>query len=293
MAPHDRPAAPATASAHAHAQARASLSTSASPPDRALCVVLHDVSPVHWSACVALLDELLQRSRAAGVSLPVTMLVVPRHHGHPSDVRFADWLRLQARHGHELALHGHTHRDDGPPPRGLVDRLLRRVYTDGEGEFAALDQAEAARRLVLGQAWARNHRLPMAGFVAPAWLMSRGALDAVEDAGFDHTATLDRVIALPGRQSLSARSLVFSTRSAWRRQLSLWWNGWLAWHLRRAPVLRLELHPADIAHPAIRRCWTRILTQALHERRPARLSELAARVRSPAAPARPVRGMAA
>ena len=105
---------------------------------------------------------------AAGVRLPVTLLVVPRHHGAPSDGRFAAWLRLQARHGHELALHGHTHLDDGPPPRGLVARLLRRVYTAGEGEFAALDRPEAARRLALGQAWARAHQLPMAGFVAPA-----------------------------------------------------------------------------------------------------------------------------
>lgn len=264
---------------------RAMPPTRAAPPQ--LCVVLHDVTPAHWDACVALLGELLQVSRAAGVSLPVTLLVVPRHHGVPSDGRFAAWLRLQARHGHELALHGHTHLDDGPPPRGLVARLLRRVYTAGEGEFAALDRPEAARRLALGQAWARAHQLPMAGFVAPAWLMSHSALDAVEAAGFDHTATLTRVIALPGRQALAARSLVFSTRSAWRRQLSLWWNGWLARRLQRAPVMRLELHPADIAHPAIRRCWTRILAEALRQRQPARLSELAARVRLPAAAPRP------
>ena len=71
------------------------------------------------------------------------------------------------------------------------------------------------------------------------------------DVGFRHTCTLGEVIALPQRRRLPAPSLVFSTRSSWRRGLSLAWNTLLARRSRQAPLLRLELHPGDAEHAAI------------------------------------------
>lgn len=243
---------------------------------RDLCVVLHDVSPAHWDGCQRVLGEVRRCADRAGVALPLTLLVVPRLHDDATvPARYLRWLHGMAGAGHELALHGFTHRDDGPPPRGLRDYLRRRHYTAGEGEFAALSHEQAVARLSAGRAWARALGLPMEGFVAPAWLMSPPALDAVADAGFGHTCTLNQVIALPQRQALRAPSLVFSTRAAWRRQASLLWNTALARRARHARVLRLELHPGDGDHPDVMRCWSRLLADALRTRVPVRLGEAA------------------
>src|SRR5437764_1178468 len=44
---------------------------------------------------------------------------------------------------------------------------------------------------------------------------------------------------------------------------------------RRNPLLRLELHPADADHPAIRRSWQRLLETHLAERRARTLADVA------------------
>lgn len=246
------------------------------PERRYVCVVLHDVAPARWAGCTRVLAQLRAVARAAGVELPLTLLVVPEMHGVPgASSQYLRWLHRLAKSGHELALHGYTHRDQGPPPRGWIERLVRERYTASEGEFSALDETQAAARLVQGKAWAQQHGLQMPGFVAPAWLLSDAARHAVAEAGFRYTCTLNKIIALPGGQSLHAPSLVFSTRSGWRRGLSLVWNGSLAWRQRNAPVLRLELHPQDADHPSVLRCWSRMLATALRTRQPLLLKQAA------------------
>jgi uncharacterized protein len=243
---------------------------------RHVCVVLHDVAPARWDACTRVLKQVAVAARRAGTTVPVTLLVVPQFHGDPAlPLPYLRWLHRQARAGHELALHGLTHRDDGPPPRGLAERLLRRVHTDGEGEFAALPLAEAQDRLARARAWARSHGLSMPGFVAPAWLLNEAGWTAVSAAGFDYTCTLDRIVALPDRAALWAPSLVFSTRARWRRLLSVAWVALLGRVARRAPLLRFELHPDDADHPAVLRCWMQQLQHALRVRRPLPLREAA------------------
>ena len=243
---------------------------------RQICVVLHDVAPARWDSCTRVLRQVRAVAREAGVTVPVTLLLVPRLEGlDRPPALYLRWLHGLARGGHELALHGLTHRDEGPPPRSLLERLQRRFYTAGEGEFAALSRREADARLAAGRAWAQEHDLQVQGFVAPAWLLNADGWDAVAGAGFDYTCTLNRVVALPGRQAVHAPSLVYSTRAAWRRVLSVWWTTLLARRQRHTPLLRLELHPGDCDHPAVQRCWTRLLRQALRERQPVRLCDAA------------------
>lgn len=233
-----------------------------------LCIVLHDVAPLNLPAC----DRVLGAIRAAaqpGPAPPVTLLAVPCYHRSPTawpdDALFDRWLTQAHAQGHELALHGYTHLDD-QPLHGWRDRLLRRWYTAAEGEFAALPVDEARRRLEVGRAWFARQGWPLHGFVAPAWLLGPGARQALQQVPFDYTCTLNLIEAPPARPVVQARSLVYSTRSAWRRSASRLWNGWLARQQRHAPLLRLELHPQDADHPDIRRQWTGVLRQALRER---------------------------
>lgn len=228
---------------------------------RRLSVVLHDVAPANLRECERLIEDV---QRIAPI--PMTLLAVPCFHGRPADASFDRWLTDARRHGHELALHGYTHSDGGEPD-GWLDHVRRKWYTAGEGEFAALPRIEAIRRLRLGQRWFRRNGWSLKGFVAPAWLLSEGTYDALDVLHFEYTCTLSRLIALPSGAALRSQSVVYSTRSAWRRAVSLPWNLGVAFAQRSRPLLRFELHPNDVLHEPIRSSWMRLLERALSDRR--------------------------
>ena len=227
------------------------------PRRRLLCVSLHDVAPATLPACREVL-ALLDRLRIG----PISLLVVPDYHGlgrADRDERFCDFLRARARRGDEIVLHGYFHRDPDAETHSLRDWLERRVYTDREGEFARLDRNVARARLLRGLAVLRSAGWQPSGFVAPAWLMSPGTCDALQGMPLRYYATRDSLWLLAGERRIHAPSLVVSTRSAWRRALSVPWNlGALARHVD-APVLRAAMHPTDLRHRSTEELWRRLL----------------------------------
>ena len=238
--------------------------------ERTLCVVVHDVAPATWQVCRRLLHDIAE----CGGSMPVTLLAVPRYHGEPRDPAFESWLQHRAEGGDDIALHGFTHRDRGTPA-DWVDRWRRQQYTCGEGEFSALTQAAAARRLAAGLRWLQRLDLPPTGFVAPAWLLSEGAWQALRESPFEYTCTLRQIHFLARGKVIAAQSQTYSTRSAWRIAASVGWNRLLAraqWH---QACVRLELHPPDAEHYEVRCCWQRLLRRQLHTREPVTLAALA------------------
>lgn len=254
--------------------------------DRTLAIQLHDVAPARWEGCSRVLRVLRALAQDHGAPLPATLLVVPRWHANPATPdAWLRWLHRQRERGHGLAIHGFTHHDDGPPPRGWTDRLRREAWTAGEGEFAALDYRSAAARLAAARAWAARHGLPADGFVPPGWLLGDDARRAVADAGFDHLCTFRTLQVLPDGPALATPALMFSTRARWRRTLSCGWNPWLARRARQAPLLRLDLHPDDADHADVRRCWTRLVRDALQTRQPVLLADAAAALRAGTPPA--------
>lgn len=254
-----------------------------------VCVVLHDVSPANWPGCTRVLRELARCAEAAGCALPLTLLVVPHWHGDTTvPPAYRRWLQHQQRRGHELALHGLTHQDEGPPPRRWRERWLREHYTAREGEFAALGFEAAAARLAEGRRWLRAQGLHARGFVAPAWLASEGSARAVQAAGFAWTCSLTTLTAFDGAAGSPTTACVpafaYSTRSAWRRVAARAWHGLTALRTRQAPLVRLELHPEDAHCPALREAWSGWLVQALRSRTPLTLGEAAGRLRAAGTP---------
>lgn len=236
---------------------------------RSLCVVLHDVAGTTMPACKHIMSAIRDVA-----DVPVTLLAVPRYHCEPSSRDFGRWLRAREMVGDEVALHGYTHQDDGVP-RNFVDRLRRRHYTRGEGEFADLTLPEATRRITAGVHWFHKQGLTLHGFVAPAWLMSEGTWEALRWMHLSYTCTLRRVVILPERRHITSQSLVYSTSTAWRRQASLGWNAAVAVTLRSNPLLRLELHPRDVEHTKIRKSWQRLLGKHLADRQAVTLATVA------------------
>jgi predicted deacetylase len=232
-----------------------------------LCVVLHDVASSTLQMCervIHAVDEV--------APVPITLLTVPRYHCEPASPHLRQWLVHRQAVGDEIALHGYTHQDDGTP-RHFIDALKRRHYTRGEGEFCGLDAVQAKIRLHAGMRWLARQGLRPHGFVAPAWLMSEGTWEALSEQPFGYTCTLRQLVLLPERTSLVSQSIVYSCDSAWRRQASLIWAGAVAAAERNNPVLRLELHPRDADHPAIRRSWQGLLERHLLHRRASTLHQ--------------------
>ncbi len=227
-----------------------------------LAVSLHDVAPATWCACERVLAAV-----AAVAPIPVALLVVPRYRGVDSayDRRFLRAIDARLTQGDEAVLHGWTHVDDSPVRRPF-DLLARRVYTAGEGEFAALDRMDALRRLHAGVGWFAARGWPLRGFVAPAWLMSRAARAALVDTPLQYAATRRELLLLSAGQTLFAPSLCWSTRSRWRRAASTPWNALLALVNARRPLLRLALHPGDADHREVMRSWQSELHAALQVR---------------------------
>lgn len=237
-------------------------------PLRALCVSIHDVAPPNWDDCLRLLDAV-----RAVADIPLTWLVVPCYRGladrSPS---MEAALHTLAGAGHELALHGYTHDDDAPaaPPLALLQRWTRTVYTRSEGEFAGLDEAQARARIALGRAWFAARGWPLAGFVAPAWLLGPGAWRALAGPSsalpFRYTTTLARFYWLHPARALWAPSLVYTARNRAGQVLSPRALDLVQPLQRRAPLVRFSLHPRDARHPGLIRHMQRLLAHLLEGR---------------------------
>ena len=204
---------------------------------RALVVSLHDVSPLTRGECAEILGEL------AALGVPqCSLLVIPDHHrrGHfLADAECAEWLRAQAAAGHELVMHGYHHERARRAGESVGAKLTTRIYTADEGEFFDLDRAEAAALVEKARADFRQLGVEPAGFIAPAWLLSAEAEAALRELGCAYTTRLGSVSDLPGGRVFKSQSLVWSVRSAWRRQVSRAWNVVLCRALAANPLLRI------------------------------------------------------
>jgi hypothetical protein len=232
---------------------------------RLLAVSIHDVAPATWTHCRALL-ALVDALRAG----PASLLVVPDYHGRcrvDRDAGFRRAIDRRLEHGDEVALHGYRHVDEAPLRPGAGDRLRRRVYTAGEGEFAALDGEETVRRIGRGLAMLARCGWAAEGFTPPAWLVSEEAAAALACSPLRYLALRDRLVSAGGA-AIAGPSLVVSVRSPWRRVLSRVFVDVTARRTAAMPLVRVALHPADAAHPAVMRHWQRALEMLLETRTP-------------------------
>jgi predicted deacetylase len=229
-----------------------------------VCISVHDVAPATWPDC----RRLLELIDAFG-PVPVTLLVVPDYHGRGTvdrDPAFVAAIERRLARQDEVALHGYRHLDDSPPPRSLRQWVERRLLTRGEGEFAALDQSEAGRRIERGLRLLRGLGWPVEGFVPPAWLLGGAARRALGNFDFSYYTTRTRLVPLHGGTACRSPSLVYSVGAPWRHAMSRALNAAQATALARQPLLRLSLHPVDAHHPQVLEQWRRHIGRALATR---------------------------
>jgi predicted deacetylase len=233
---------------------------------RDLVVSLHDVSPPTHAACAAILEKL------AALGVPrMSLLVIPDHHhrGHfLGDAKFCTWLQEQAAEGHEVVIHGYHHRRTRRADESARDKFTTRLYTADEGEFYDLDRPTAAALVTKARAEFEELNLATPGFIAPAWLLSREAEDALRDLGIEYTTRLGSVLDLRRNVTYRSQSLVWSVRSGWRRWTSLRWNAFLFRRLATNPLLRISIHPVDLHHAKVWQQIAALVARALADRQP-------------------------
>jgi hypothetical protein len=148
--------------------------------------------------------------------------------------------------------------------------------TAGEGEFSALDEAEATRRLVAGRAVVEDAiGRPVAGFIAPAWLYGPGALAAIRAQRFamaeDHMK-----VWRPTDGKVLARGpvITWASRSRPRITSSLFFAGLARYGLQPLPTVRVAVHPGDTSVPALLDSIDRTIATLLPGRIVARYGDL-------------------
>ena len=230
-----------------------------------LLVAVHDVTPAHASRVRRVLDFLAD----AGVT-QYALFVVPRWHGewpldrHPD---FAALLRERATRGAEIFLHGLRHDEHGTR-RSWPQQIRAFGRTDGEGEFLALPPATAGARMDDGLALLRRCGLAATGFVPPAWLHGRDWRRLLRERALRYSESSWAVYDVLTLRRIRASAFCWSTLAPWHPPAGALLAAARLEIQRRAPLLRVAIHPPDIDSAAIRRSLDRVL-RTLLARRPA------------------------
>jgi uncharacterized protein len=225
-----------------------------------LVVSVHDVSP-------ATADETARWcADADALGIPVSLLVIPgpwRGMRLADEPAYGEFLRARVAHGDEVVLHGWTHRagPEGPYWRRTFGRAVAR----GAAEFAALDVADAARRLHDGSEVLDRLGVPAAGFTPPGWLASPDAEKALRQNGFRYTTNHLGVRDLhSGRLH---RGFALSHRPGGGLSERIGAGVVLTWARRaanRGGLIRIALHPDDLHRPRLRDVTLRAIEAVLN-----------------------------
>jgi hypothetical protein len=225
-------------------------------PTRNIHVSIHDVGPAFEGAVDAAL------ALCARFDVRPALLVVPNHHGdHPLTERYADRLRALADRGHEIFLHGYYHRASEHRPRevGRLSRFLRqRVVSGGEAEFADIDAREGAERLQRGLELFQQLRLPVDGFVAPAWSFRPWLLPDLARAGIRFTEDHLRIYDPTTGRRAASLVLNWASRSRGRIASTAVFCELAAPFAPLVPT-RVAIHPGDFRIPLLRGAISRTL----------------------------------
>jgi predicted deacetylase len=159
-------------------------------------------------------------------------------------------------------LHGWLHQ--AGPEGGRIRRTVGRAVARGAAEFAALDAAQAARRLSYADEVMRSVGLKAAGFTPPGWLASPGAIQALAAAGYEYVTTHRGLWRLPGRQLY--RGFALSNRpvgGVTERLGSALMQAGARRGAARGGLVRVALHPDDLSRPGLREATLRAIESAL------------------------------
>lgn len=185
--------------------------------DKYAIVAVHDASPQYLSK-IPKIDDFLRGEKIDDFSY----LIIPRFRDKDSqDIsEHETFAEIMEGTGQELVMHGYTH-----------SNLLI------EDEFFTTYKSAWHKILMARKIFKRCFGYVPKGFIPPMWMISKGALKAVRDAGFDYTSSnkyfYDFRAGTAFRSTLVIRGSVMSVPSTFNALF------------RRKPLVEIALHPQD------------------------------------------------
>ena len=228
-------------------------------------ITLHDVSPRHEKTIMRIHDALVELGVAQ-----YSMLVVPDFWSkYPLEdyPGFCEWLRDLSAEGTEMILHGYHHYDR-IGSHGAVDRVRSVLFTRGEGEFLGLDCKAAVELLKKGKdELERILKIDITGFTAPAWLYSKGTLEALSETGFTYAESRWRTWnPMTGQTYLRVPVVNYAGGGRLKRWMADLWVTSSRIALGGMRTVRFAIHPADFENEITRGKIQRHLETLLSER---------------------------
>jgi predicted deacetylase len=215
-------------------------------PGQSIAVALHGIEPATFERCALIRDWLADHGLDR-----VTLLVIPARDLHPVGERSPEmvrWLGERRLGGDSIAQHGFQH---VASRRGPTHRRLVHPSSMRSGEFVGLDGEETRRALHAGWRVLKLAGIEPDGFVAPAYAYTNALREALS-VKFRWWAGLLRVHTAAAHAGASAREPL---APAWSLAAAGPFSRAFSPPLVRAGsllptrVLRLDLHPADLANP--------------------------------------------
>lgn len=230
-----------------------------------LIVSLHDLYPGSFS----LYKEFYEEIKKLGVERSSILVVPEMHFVHDlrAHQRLMDWIKELYLMGNDICLHGYYHKTK-TISGGLIDWLIGTIYTNYEGEFYGLSYMEAKERIERGLKIFTSIGISVVGFTPPAWLISKDAIRAVKDSGLSYLTTLRGVIKLKTGEFLRIPVLVLSSRTIYRRVISLQFLRLYYYLIYKVPLLRLAIHPVDLTHKESREFLLKLIKRLISKRKP-------------------------
>ena len=215
-----------------------------------LLASIHDVGP-RFEREIDQLAELLSGILGGP---KFAMLVVPDHWSDAPLAQapaFQRRLREWADQGVEMFVHGWFHKDLAEHAGAAAFKAKH--MTAGEGEFLGLSREVAAQRMADGRKLVEDAiGRPVAGFIAPAWLYGDGAREALASSTFamaeDHLRVWQPA---SGRVLAKGPVITWASRSKPRQLSSRIFAGLARHALHPQQVVRVAVHPGDVAVPAL------------------------------------------
>lgn len=237
-----------------------------------LIVSVHDVAPAQAREVRAAWDL------CARLDIVPALLVVPNWHGQwPLECHgdFVAWLRARAEDGAEILLHGERHDEEGLPRR-FGDSVRAWGRTLREGEFLTLDAGAASERIGRGLRCLRALGVGPFGFVPPAWLARDVAYSAAAAWGLKVAEDVSAIHLLSRGLRIAAPVIRWSARTALRVHISSLVATLRCLLQRHAAVVRVAIHPPDMASPRVAASIVRTLSSLRERHRLARYCDLVA-----------------
>ena len=194
------------------------------------------------------------------------MLVVPgpwRNGDLLVDTPFIEWLSTTMNKSHEVVLHGWSHTIDHRDRPGVFRALAGQFVARGCQEFWGLTETEAHVRLQKGLSTLAQLGYSPAGFIAPGWMTSPAAVQAVTEIGFDYLTSHFHVRDLVvGTQYFAP--VICQRPGSWSSGVIALATKYFAGFLRLINLpLRVAVHPDDLHDSRLRKSILTIIDQAI------------------------------